>query len=47
MRIVDFAEMLRDSINDKINECRDDIHKSHNHIDKDSSKRSPEKIVKV
>jgi hypothetical protein len=33
--IVDFAEMLRDSINEKIKESRNDMHESHNHIDKD------------
>jgi hypothetical protein len=33
--IVDFAERLRDIINDKINRCGEDIHESHNYIDKD------------
>jgi hypothetical protein len=32
MRVVDFAELLRESINEKINECRNDIHESHNQI---------------
>jgi hypothetical protein len=36
MRVVDFAEMLRESINDKINECRSDIYESHNPIYNDS-----------
>jgi malate synthase len=36
MTIVHFAEMLRDSINEKINECRNDIHESHNPIYNDS-----------
>jgi hypothetical protein len=36
MTIVHFAEMLRDSINEKINECRSDIHESHNPIYNDS-----------
>jgi hypothetical protein len=35
LRIVDFAEMLRDSINEKIDECRNGIHESHTHIYKD------------
>jgi hypothetical protein len=32
MRVVDFAEMLRESINEKINRCRDDMHESHNPV---------------
>ena len=32
MRIVDFAEMLQGSINDKIKQSRGDIHESHNPI---------------
>ena len=32
MRIVDFADMLQGSINEKINECKDSIHKLHNSI---------------
>jgi hypothetical protein len=32
MRIVDFAEILRESVNEKINQCRGDIHESHNPI---------------
>jgi hypothetical protein len=32
MRIVDFAKMLKESINVKINQCRNDIHESHNPI---------------
>jgi hypothetical protein len=34
--IVDFAEMLRESINEKINRCRGDIHESHNLVYNDS-----------
>jgi hypothetical protein len=34
--IVDFAEMLRESINEKINRCRGDIHESHNPVYNDS-----------
>jgi hypothetical protein len=30
MRIVDFAKMLTDSINDKINQSRGEMHESHN-----------------
>jgi hypothetical protein len=30
--IVDFAEILRESINENINQCRGDIHESHNPI---------------
>jgi hypothetical protein len=29
MRIVDFTEVLRDTINEKINECRRDMQKSN------------------
>jgi hypothetical protein len=36
MTIVHFAEMLRELINEKINECRNDIHESHNPIYNDS-----------
>jgi hypothetical protein len=32
MRVVDFAEILRESVNEKINQCRGDIHESHNPI---------------
>jgi hypothetical protein len=32
MKVVDFAEMLRDSIEEKINECRGEIHESHNPV---------------
>ena len=32
MRVVDFAAMLRESINEKINRCRGDMHESHNPI---------------
>ena len=32
MRIVDFADMLQTSINEKIKECRESIHKLHNPI---------------
>jgi hypothetical protein len=32
MRIVDFAEMLKESIDEKIKESRNDIHESHNSI---------------
>ena len=32
MRIVDLADMLQGSINEKINECKDSIHKLHNPI---------------
>jgi hypothetical protein len=35
MRVVDFAEMLRELINEKIDESRNGIHESHTHIDKD------------
>jgi hypothetical protein len=31
MSVVDFAEMLRDMINDKIKECKD-VHESHSRI---------------
>jgi hypothetical protein len=30
--IIDFAEILRDTINEKIDECRNDIHESHNPV---------------
>jgi hypothetical protein len=32
MRVVDFAEILRESVNEKINQCRGNIHESHNPI---------------
>jgi hypothetical protein len=32
MRIVDFADVLQTSINEKIKECKDSIHKLHNPI---------------
>jgi hypothetical protein len=32
MRIVDFAKMLTESINDKINQSRGEMHESHNPI---------------
>jgi hypothetical protein len=32
MGIVGFAEILRESVNEKINQCRGDIHESHNPI---------------
>ena len=32
MRIVDFAEMLQGSINEKIKECQGSMHKAHNPI---------------
>jgi hypothetical protein len=32
MRIVDFAKMLKESIDEKIKESRNDIHESHNPI---------------
>ena len=32
MRVVDFADMLKESINEKIKECKDSIHKLHNPI---------------
>jgi hypothetical protein len=32
MRIVDFADMLQGSINEKIKECKDSIHKLHSPI---------------
>jgi hypothetical protein len=35
MEIVDFAETLRESINDKINEFRSDVHESNSRIDAD------------
>jgi hypothetical protein len=36
MKVVDFAEMLRNSIEEKINQCRGDIHESHNPVYNDS-----------
>jgi hypothetical protein len=36
MRVVEFAEKLRDLINEKINQCRDDMHESHNPVYNDS-----------
>jgi hypothetical protein len=36
MRVVEFAETLRDLINEKINQCRDDMHESHNPVYNDS-----------
>ena len=30
MRIIEFAEMLQGSINEKIKECKDSIHGGHN-----------------
>jgi hypothetical protein len=32
MRFVEFAEMLQGSINEKIKQCRDDMHESDNLI---------------
>jgi hypothetical protein len=32
MRIVEFADMLQGSINEKIKDCRDSMHKAHNPI---------------
>jgi hypothetical protein len=32
MRIVDFADMLQGSINEKIKDCKDSIHEAHNPI---------------
>ena len=32
MKVVDFAEMLGDSIGEKINQCRGDMHESYNPI---------------
>jgi hypothetical protein len=32
MIIVDFAQMLRQSINEKINQCRGNMHESHNPV---------------
>ena len=32
MRIVDFAQMLQGSINEKIKECEDSMHELHNPI---------------
>jgi hypothetical protein len=36
MKVVDLAQMLRDSIEEKINQCRGDIHESHNPVYNDS-----------
>jgi hypothetical protein len=36
MRVVDFAEMLRESINEKITRCRGDMNESHNPVYNDS-----------
>ena len=38
MRIVDFADMLQGSINEKIKECKESIHKLHNPIQTSYSK---------
>jgi hypothetical protein len=32
MRIVEFAEMLQGSINEKIKDCKGEIHQAHNPI---------------
>jgi hypothetical protein len=32
MKIVDFADMLQGSINEKIKDCKDSIHHAHNPI---------------
>jgi hypothetical protein len=32
MRVVEFAEMLQGSINEKIKDCRESIHQAHNPI---------------
>ena len=32
MRVIDFADMLQGSINEKIKECKDSIHEAHNPI---------------
>ena len=32
MRIIDFTDMLQASINEKIKECKESIHKAHNPI---------------
>jgi hypothetical protein len=32
MRIIDFAEMLQGSINEKIKDCKGEIHQAHNPI---------------
>ena len=34
--VVDFAQMLWESINEKINQCRGDMHESHNPVYNDS-----------
>jgi hypothetical protein len=36
MKIVDFAEMLQGSINEKIKDCRSNMHESHNPVYNDS-----------
>jgi hypothetical protein len=36
MRIVDFAELLQGSINEKIKDCKSNMHESHNPIYNDS-----------
>jgi hypothetical protein len=36
MRVVDFAEILRGTIDEKIKECRNDIHEAHNPVYNDS-----------
>jgi hypothetical protein len=36
MRVVDFAEMIRESINEKVKDCRSSMHESHNPIYNDS-----------
>jgi hypothetical protein len=36
MRIVDFAELLQGSINEKIKGCKSNMHESHNPIYNDS-----------
>jgi hypothetical protein len=34
--VVDFAEVLRETINDKINQCSGDMHESHNPVHNNS-----------
>ena len=36
MRIIDFAEMLQGSVNEKIKDCKDSIHEAHNPISNNS-----------
>jgi hypothetical protein len=36
MRVVDFAQMVRESVNEKIKDCRSNMHESHNPIYNDS-----------